>query len=85
MHKESREALLQDGSVVPALKAVIVTGLSPKARELAASALTALSDKKLVMAADGQKHVMLSCELAGALACRHPADTSDFSRHKQFA
>ena len=84
MHKESREALLQDGSVVPALKAVIVTGLSPKARELAASALTALSDKKLVMAADGQKHVMLSCELARALACCHCGNASDFSCNYQF-
>ena len=66
VHDGSREALLRDGSVVPALEAVVATGLSERARELAAAALAALSDKKLVMVADGQKHIMLSCELVGA-------------------
>ena len=60
VHDASREALLRDGSVVPALRAVAETGLSECARELAAAALTALSDKKLEMATEGQKHVMLS-------------------------
>ena len=60
MYDASREALLRDGSVVPALRAVAETGLSECARELAAAALTALSDKKLEMATEGQKHVMLS-------------------------
>ena len=62
VHDGSREALLRDGSVLPALEAVAKDGLSEEARETAAAALTALSDKKLVMVADGQKHVMLSCE-----------------------
>ena len=63
VHADSREALLLDGSVVPALQVVAKDGLSEGARETAAAALSALSDKQLVMLADGhQKHVMLSCE-----------------------
>eukprot|EP01046_Picozoa_sp_COSAG06_P001050 COSAG06_NODE_31_length_31488_cov_60.882793_35_plen_433_part_00 len=58
----AREALLEDGSVVPALEAVSAGGLSKEARDLAAAALAALSDRKLQMVMDGQKHVMLSCE-----------------------
>ena len=60
VHDTSREALLCDGSVVPALQAVAETGLNKDARELAAAALTALSDKKLEVVTEGQKHVMLS-------------------------
>ena len=60
VHDASREALLRDASVVPALQAVAETGLSEVARELAAAALTALSDKKLEVVTGGQKHVMLS-------------------------
>ena len=67
VHEGSRETLLRDGSVVPALESVAASGLTEAARELASAALTALSDKKLVMAAEGQKHIMLSCELAGAV------------------
>ena len=63
VHDGSRETLLSDGSVVPALESVAAGGLTPKARELAAAALSALSDRQLVMAAEGQKHIMLSCEL----------------------
>jgi hypothetical protein len=64
VHDMSREALLRDESVVPALQVVLKAGLSAKARELAAAALSALSDRKLVMATEGQKHIMLSCEFA---------------------
>ena len=67
VHDGSRETLLRDGSVVPALESVAASGLTQAARELAAAALSALSDHKLVMAAEGQKHIMLSCELAGAV------------------
>ena len=66
VHEGSREALLRDGSVVPALETVAGSGLTQEGRELAAAALSALSDKKLVMAVEGQKHIMLSCELVGA-------------------
>ena len=66
VHEGSREALLGDGSVVPALETVAASGLTQESRELAAAALSALSDKKLVMAVEGQKHIMLSCELVGA-------------------
>ena len=66
VHEGSREALLRDGSVVPALETVAGSGLTQECRELAAAALSALSDKKLVMAVEGQKHIMLSCELVGA-------------------
>ncbi len=66
VHDASRDALLREGSVVPALQAVVATGLSQEAREVAAAALTALSDTKLVKVVAGQKHIMLSCELVGA-------------------
>ena len=67
VHDGSRETMLRDGSVVPALESVAASGLTQAARELAAAALSALSDKKLVMVAEGQKHIMLSCKLAGAM------------------
>ena len=60
VHEGSREAMLRDGSVVPALETVATRGLTEAARELATAALSALSDKKLTMAVEGQKHVMLS-------------------------
>ena len=41
VHDDSREALLRDGSVIPALEAVSKSGLCEKARELAAAALVA--------------------------------------------
>ena len=66
VHEGSREALLRDGSVVPALEAVAGSGLTQEGRELAAAALSALSDRELVMVVEGQKHIMLSCELVGA-------------------
>jgi hypothetical protein len=56
----AREALLEDPTVVPALQAVVEVGLSAEARVLAERALLALSDKKLEMAVEGQKHIMLS-------------------------
>ena len=71
VHADSREALLLDGSVVPALQVVAKDGLSEGARETASAALSALSDKQLAMLADEhQKHVMLSCEFVlGAALC----------------
>ena len=69
VHEGSREILLGDGSVVPALETVAASGLNQEAQNLAAAALSALSDKKLVMITEGQKHIMLSCELVGALMC----------------
>ena len=62
VHEGSRKALLRDGSVVPALETVATGGLTHEARELAAAALSALSDKKLAMLEEGQKHIMLSCK-----------------------
>ena len=69
VHEGSREALLRDGSVVPALEEVMKDGLSEEAHELAAAALSALSEKELLTATSdgGQKHVMLSCEFARQL------------------
>ena len=69
VHDGSREALLRDGSVVPALEAVMKDGLSEEARELAAAAVSALSERELVLATEGQKHVMLSCEFRARLIC----------------
>ena len=66
VQEDSREALLRHGSVVAALETVAGSGLTQECRELAAAALSALSEKKLVMAVEGQKHIMLSCELDGA-------------------
>ena len=43
-----------------ALQAVAEAGLSEEAREFAQAALLALSDKKLEMVIEGQKHIMLS-------------------------
>ena len=60
VYEPAREALRQDPTVVPALRAVSESGLSAMARELAGAALLALSDKKLEMVMQGQKHVMLS-------------------------
>ena len=77
VHEGSRETLLRDGSVVPALESVAASGLTQAARELAAAALSALSDKKLVMAAEGQKHIMLSCELASAEVHNLPCTRGD--------
>ena len=58
VHEDSREALLRDQSVTPALEAAARSGLSQVARERAAAALVALSDQALVMLAEGsQKHV----------------------------
>ena len=60
----AREALRQDPSVIPALKAVAEVGLSAEARKFADAALLALSDKKPDMHRidmDGeQQHLMLS-------------------------
>ena len=56
----AREALLQDPSMLPALEAVAEAGLSEQSRDFAQAALLALSDKKLEMAVEGQKHIMLS-------------------------
>ncbi len=59
--EDGRQALLEhETSVVPTLKAVEQAGLSQTACEQAAAALAALSDTKLVMVTEGQKHVMLS-------------------------
>ena len=80
VHEGSREALLRDGFVVPALETVAASGLTQAARELATAALSALSDKKLVMAAGGQKHIMLSCELVrGVVHCVPPANGGGIS------
>ena len=63
VYEPAREALRQDPTVLPALRAVVEAGLSAAARELAGAALLALSDKKLEMAIEGQKHVMLSYQV----------------------
>jgi predicted class III extradiol MEMO1 family dioxygenase len=62
VYRPAQEALRQDASVIPALEAVAEGGLSAEARQFAEAALLALSDKELHVDAEGQKHVMLSCE-----------------------
>jgi hypothetical protein len=56
----ARDALRQDPSVMPALEAVAEAGLSAEARQFAQAALMSLSDEKMQMRTEGQKHVMLS-------------------------
>ncbi len=63
MHEDSRSALLQSTLVIPALEKASETGLTAKTCELATAALVALRGMNLRVAMDGQKHVMLSCEL----------------------
>jgi hypothetical protein len=60
VYEPGRQALLQDPSVLPVLQAVAEAGLSEEAREFAQAALLALSDRKLEMVVEGQKHIMLS-------------------------
>ena len=62
MFEPGRKALLQDGSVLPALQELAQTGLTQQARDFAEAALVALENKELQVDAKGQKHVMLSCE-----------------------
>jgi hypothetical protein len=59
---QGREVLCQDPAVRDALRVVAERGLTKDAQEYAESALLVLSDKKLQVATEGQKHVMLSCE-----------------------
>jgi hypothetical protein len=56
----AQEALRQDGSVLPALQAVVHGGMSAEAQQFAERALMALSGKELQTVTEGQKHVMLS-------------------------
>lgn len=57
-----RDALLQAPTVAEALQGVSERGLSEQSREDATAALRALKCQKLQMRAEGQKHIMLSCE-----------------------
>jgi hypothetical protein len=61
----ARKTLRADASVIPALEAVAEGGLTAEARQFAEAALLALSEKQLHIDAEGQKHVMLSCECEG--------------------
>jgi len=88
-HEQSRKALLKDPTVVPALQVVVETGLSGKARELAAAALLALSGQQMEMLVVGQKHVMLSCETAAypppcCCACQRVSPLRSHSRSECF-
>jgi hypothetical protein len=64
---QGRQVLSQDPSVFEALEAVAAEGLSVEAQQHAKSALIALSDTGEIKTEDGQKHVMLSCELASCV------------------
>lgn len=59
---DGASALRRDPSVWNALRQVAEVGLSDAARQHAESALLALSDTRLQVATEGQKHIMLSCE-----------------------
>jgi hypothetical protein len=71
----ARETLRADPSVIPALEAVAEGGLSGEARQFAAAALLALSDKQPHVDAEGQEHVMLSCACALARRCAQLASS----------
>ena len=76
MFAPARETLRADPSVIPTLQAVAERGLTAEARQFAEAALLALSEKELHVDAEGQKHVMLSCEwhycmsMAARVGCR---------------
>eukprot|EP01046_Picozoa_sp_COSAG06_P034630 COSAG06_NODE_3644_length_5081_cov_22.663990_9_plen_166_part_00 len=61
-----KESLLQqDASLIPALEAVAQSGLTQHGRELARTALLALSETdvfKVAPSTDGIRHIMISCE-----------------------
>ena len=62
----------KDSAVAEALQAVVQRGMSDLAREHAKAALLVLIDNELQTRSEGQLHVMLSCELIGALNYRPP-------------
>ena len=62
MYEPAQKVLQQDQSVLHALEAVAEIGMSAESRQHASAALLALSDKKLHVISEGQKHVMISCE-----------------------
>ena len=67
VYPPGREALLQEPSVMDALREVVDKGWTDEAKEYAAGALMALSDHQpdAEHAVDpGQRHVMMSCESA---------------------
>ena len=69
VYPPGREALLQDPTVLDALREVAEQGWTDEAREHAAGALMALSDHQPdERAVDlDQRHVMMSCETASPL------------------
>ena len=80
VYAPARETLRAEPSVVPALEAVAEGGLTSEARQFAEAALLALSDKKLYINAEGQKHVMLSCACVLTFVAEKLASCSGLGR-----
>jgi|EP01046_Picozoa_sp_COSAG06_P004834 hypothetical protein len=81
VYAPARETLRAEPSVIPALQAVAEGGLTSEARQFAEAALLALSDKKLHINAEGQKHVMLSCaSVLAFVAAKLLASCSELGR-----
>jgi hypothetical protein len=80
VYAPARENLRAEPSVIPALEAVAEGGLTSEARQFAEAALLALSDKKLHINAEGQKHVMLSCACVLTFVAEKLASCSGLGR-----
>jgi hypothetical protein len=99
LYTPGQEAILRDTAAVESLEELAERGgLTKEATELAAVALLALSDKELVRATEGQRHVMLSCEcealaavifhspISCAVPCRAvPVQTNGITRRRSSA
>ena len=69
-----RDAMQQEAAVLKALEEVRERGMTAEAREHAAGALMALSDREMhASASDEPKHIMLSYQVRLLLACDHPS------------
>ena len=80
-HEQGKKALLADPSVCEALGELANTGVafSEAARDFAAAALMALSDKELHLSREGQMHIMLSCACINTMLTSHFLSSSSSS------
>ena len=75
-----RDAMQQEAAVLKALEEVRERGMTAEAREHAAGALMALSDREMhASASDEPKHIMLSYQVRLLLACDHPSVPAECS------
>ena len=80
-YAQGKKALLADPSVCEALGELANTGVAfgEAARDFAAAALMALSDKELHLSREGQMHIMLSCACINTMLTLHFLSSSSSS------